>query len=123
MFADQATILDRLRNVAAAGRASFSPIDTKFGVVEDLERTVPVQTITPHNSRGYAKVQQFRRIPDAVRVSFMDRTAGWVRNEIIVYNDGFNASNATTFDDLDVTERGITRPARAWQEGRYIWRR
>lgn len=119
VFADQATILERLRNVASAGRASFSPIDTKFGVVEDLERTVPVQTITPHNSRGYAKIQQFRRIPDAIRVSFMDRTAGWVRNEITVYNDGFDAANATIFDDLDVTERGITRPHRAWQEGRY----
>jgi hypothetical protein len=120
VFSDDGTMLDRLRLVASAGRASYSTIDGKLSIVEDIERTQYVQAITPHNSSGFVKRQSFRRLPHAVRVGFYDEAKECTRQEITVYADGYNGATATIFDDLDLTQRGITLSQRAWEEGRFF---
>ena len=54
----------------------------------------------------------------------MDETHGWDRQQIIVCDDGYSMTGApqtvapSIFDDLDLTQTGITKPARAHEEGR-----
>ena len=84
-----------------------------------------VDAIGPHNSNNFVKRASYKRLPHGVRISFYDQTHEMTRQEIIAYNDGYNAGGtagkiaASIFDDIDLTERGITIPARAWEEGRF----
>ena len=125
VFSDEASMLDRLRVVASAGRASYNTIDGKLGVIEDLPQAHYVDAIGPHNSANFVKRASYRRLPHGVRISFHDQTHEMTRQEIVAYNDGYNAGGtsgrtaASIFDDIDLTDRGITFPARAWEEGRF----
>ena len=104
--------------IAAHGRArqGFSP-DGKYSVVRDVAQSVPVLHITPRNSFGYRGRRDMRDLPHAVRVRFSDPAIDYQENEVVVYADGYDASNATEFDTLDMY--GAAWSAQAWREGRY----
>lgn len=127
VFADESTMVERLRLIAQAGRADYSTIDGKHGVVEDKQLPGgPVQYVTDHNSRGMALVTQYRRQAHALRVRFIDDDQGSVSQETLVYASGYNATGtggktaATVFDDLDLTQRGIRHQGHALAEGAYV---
>lgn len=97
----------------------------KYGVLIDREKTTPRQVITPKNSWGFSGNRLFTQTPHAFRVSYIDgdKLFGsgyetWNRTEIIVYRDGFSASNSTVYEDLG--SFGITDYAQAWSYGRYM---
>ncbi|MDE2337561.1 MAG: hypothetical protein KGL10_09645, partial [Alphaproteobacteria bacterium] len=110
-------IADVLRDIAAAGRASPMLIDGCWGVVEDAPQTVPVQHFTPRNSYTFSGNKAFADLPQALRVRFINRDNGWLQDERIVYDDGFDASNATIFEVLELP--GVTSAGQAWSDGRY----
>ena len=112
-----ASVREVLHNVAAAGRASPALIDGKWGVVEDMPQTVPVQHFTPRNSFNFQGRKAFADVPDALRVRFINRAKGWVQDERIVYADGKDTASAQRFETLDLA--GITDAGQAWRDGRY----
>lgn len=100
---DYATTVDEiLADIAAAGSASSTLIDGKRSVVIDrLTDDIP-QIITPRNSWDYQGEMTYPEPPDALRVSFRNEDAGYVQDELIVYNDGFDVNNAVLFETLSL---------------------
>jgi hypothetical protein len=50
-------------------------------------------------------------------VRFINRDNGWLQDEQIVYDDGYDAATATQFEVLELP--GITSATQAWKDGRY----
>jgi hypothetical protein len=90
-----------------------------WGVLVDEEKTTPRQLITPANSWGFSGVRTFTQLPHALRVNFINSANNaYTRDEVVVYWDGYDASNATIFETLDTY--GVTDFAHAWAYGRYM---
>lgn len=113
----QASVRDVLIDVAAAGRASPSVIDGKWGVVADMPQAVPVQHFTPRNSAGFQGEKHFETPPHALRVRFANQQKYWQQDEMLVYDDGYDAETAVRFETLELP--GITDPAQVWRDARY----
>lgn len=111
------SVFEALRLIAGHGRASFTIRDGKYSVVRDVPQTVPVQHITPRNSWGYQGRKQFVDLPHALKVRFVNADKGYVEDERTVYDDGYNAGNATKFETIEFY--GCTSSSQAWREGRY----
>lgn len=107
-----------LNRVANAANASFNLIDGKYGVLLDVQRTVPVQIFTPRNSSDFSSSRAYTSRPHALKVSFVDPNADWQQNEIIVYDDGFDANTATEFEDIQ--SFACTSVEQAFRFGRYF---
>ena len=98
----ETSVDDALRDVAAAGSASPSIVDGKRSVSIDRIKEDIVQIITPRNSWGYSGELIYPEIPHAFRVQFRNAERGYLQDERIVYDDGFNAMNATRFETLEI---------------------
>lgn len=124
---DYATTVQELVNsILSSCRASMvMTTGGKYGVLIDEEQTTPRQLITPANSWSFNGNRIFADRPHALRVSYVNPEVNWQKDEVIVYDDGFNKSNATKFEELGTF--GITSYSEAWSYGRYmiaqgIWR-
>jgi hypothetical protein len=111
------SIFTGLREIAGHGRGAFTIKDGKYSVVRDIPQTVPVQHISPRNSYGYSGSKPFIDYPDALKVNFINAARGFQEDEVIVYFDGYDATNATKFEALDLP--GCTSATQAWREARY----
>ena len=111
------TVFELMRDVAAVGRASYTNVDGLHSVVRDLAGQQPVQVITPRNSNGMSGKLSFPDLPHALRVRFVNPALGWAQDEIVAYDDGYDATSATRYELLDL--RGVTDAQQAWGEGRY----
>lgn len=125
---DQATTLYQLiKDVAAAGRASFNIRNGLYGVVRDEVQTTPVQVFSPRNSWAFGGNRAFPDSVHALRCQFINEEADFQQDERIVYDDGYGdagmvAANpsltpATNFEQL--TLAGCTNANAAWRLGRY----
>lgn len=112
------SVFDGARKIASAGRGSFALKDGKYSVIRDVPQTVPVQHITPRNSWGYEGSKRFVDIPHALRVRFTNASKNYQSDEVVVYNDGFNAGNSSRYETIDVD--GPLTSTAAWREGRYF---
>jgi predicted phage tail protein len=112
------SVFSALRQIAAHARATFAIRDGKYSVVREVQQTVPVQHITPRNSSGYQGSKNFLDYPHALRVQFLNAAKGYQEDEVIVYDDGYSAANASKFESLELP--GCTSPTQAWREGRYL---
>ena len=111
------SVRDVLLAVAAAGRASPSVIDGKWGVVIDRPKSVPVQHFTSRNSFDFQGERIFEDLPHALRIRFANREQAWQQDEMLVFDDGYDKTTATKFETLDLI--GITDPKQIWKDGRY----
>ena len=112
------TVEDTLRDICAAGRAALSPNrDGQYSVVRDVEQTVPIQHFSPRNSWGFVGRKAFPDTPHALKVRFPNRDKDWTADERTVYDDGYDSTNATKFEVLELF--GITDPVQVWRDGRY----
>jgi hypothetical protein len=112
----EGTVFDRAKEVAAMGLASWHVTDdAKFSVIRDVV-AAPRMVITPRNSSGFSANYAFNKLPHALRVQFVDPDR-WEPTERIVYDDGYTASNATRYEQLQTV--GVTNPDHAWKFGRY----
>lgn len=112
------TLQSIINQVTSAAQASLNIVDGKYGVLIDKLRTVPVQIFTPRNSSAFSSSRSFTKQPNALKVTYVDPSADWETRETIVYDDGFDASTAETFDEIN--SFGCTNPQQAWRFGRYI---
>ncbi|CAB5220435.1 Tip attachment protein J [uncultured Caudovirales phage] len=114
---ERGALFTALRQVAAHGRASFLIKDGRYSIVRDVSQTVPVQHITPRNSFGYSGEKGFVDLPHGLKITFVNLAKGYQQDEVIVYADGYSASNASKFESMELP--GCTSATQAWREGRY----
>ena len=112
------TVFELLRDIAAAGRASFAMVDGKYTVVRDIEQSTPVQHFTPRNSFGFSSVKVFKEEIHGIKCRYIDPSRDYQQQEVIAYDDGYSAANASKFEAMQVW--GCTSENQAWREGRYL---
>lgn len=113
----QRSVLDVLRDIAAAGRASPTMLDGRWTVVIDRPRTAVVQMFTPHNSWGFESVKALPRIPDAFRVVFKNELLSYQDDQVLVYNPGYTEETAAVIEELPlpgITARRVAISHAAW---------
>ena len=113
----------RLIEVLAPGRAApTTDVDGLWGVVIDRNGKKPVQMFTPRNSWGLSIQRGFAKLPDALRVTFVDEADDYVEKSGYVYNDGYSANGANgTQRAQDIIEwdfPGITKWENIWKQAR-----
>jgi hypothetical protein len=113
----QLSVRDLLQDVANAGKASPAYVDDKWTVIIEQPRSTVIQHFTPRNTRNFAGQIIYNEIPDALRIRFFNKSKGYREDERIVYDDGFNAANAATFQLIDLP--GQTNPANVYKLGRH----
>ena len=111
------TVWELCKSIANAARGNLVVQDGVYRMIYDKEPTIPVQLITPMNSWGFRGERTFVEVPDAMKMKFIDPDADWQQKEVIVYNDGFDENNSTTFQEIALF--GVTRSTQAWRDGRY----
>ncbi len=111
------TIRDLLNTVCATSRASPGRRDGKYTVILDDVTPTPVQLITPKNSYNMSAAIGYINPPHALKVQYTDELMGFRPSVAVVYNDGYNESNATIFEQLNLP--GVTAHEQAWRLGRY----
>lgn len=112
-----ASVFDTLSDIAAAGRAMPIFKDGKWSVIWDEQDSPVVQMFTPRNSWGFEASHEFRELPHGWRTKFINEKKNWVEDERIVYDDGYDATNATRFEGLEFP--GVTNPDLIWKHGRF----
>jgi hypothetical protein len=113
----RSSVYETLVDIAASGRAAPIVRDGKWGVVWDDASAPIVQHFTPRNSWGFSSTRAYRAYPHAWRVRFLNEDKGYVQDERIVYDDGYNANNSTRFESIEFP--GVTDPDLIWKHGRY----
>lgn len=114
----QMAVSDLLEEIAAAGFASPTLVDGKWSVVIDTYKTTVVQHFTPRNSWQFSGAVEFPEQPHALRVQFSNATRDFEADEIIVFDDGYSATNATKFEAI--RPAGVTTSAQAYRLGRHF---
>lgn len=117
IFDQETTVKDALDTIAGAGRAQIFVKDSKFTVVYDAEKAQLVQHFTPRNTWGFKAEKTFYDAPHYLRVRFINPDADWQTDERFVYDDGYEANNATKHETIDLI--GCTDADLAWKQGRY----
>jgi len=107
VITDTKSVLDVLRDICAAGKASPIYVNGKWSVIIDKPRTSPVQYFTPHNSWGFEGTKVLPRIPHAFRAQFLDENNSYQTTEILIYNYGYNSTNSTLFEEINFP--GVTK--------------
>ena len=91
-FTAETTVLQALKLIASAGRASFQFADGRYSVVMDRDQTAdgPVQLFSPRNVKDLEVSVALVAKPDALKVQFQDEAADYQENEVVVCRDGYN---------------------------------
>ncbi len=111
------SLLDVLKDICAAGRSSPTLKDGVWTVITDKPRTTTTQFFTPHNSWGFESVKTLPTIPHAFRVPFINSEQGFQPDEYVVYNDGYSASNATLYEQINLN--GVTVREAIYKHARF----
>jgi hypothetical protein len=113
---DGPSVLDRLKEAAAAGRATPYDLGSKWSVTIDRIMTLVSGHITERNSSGFEWERNYKRLPDAFRVHFVDQTSDYEQMERVVPLPHWTGGEPTIVQDLQL--EGITDPAKVYREAR-----
>lgn len=98
------------------GRFSTYWNGSKLCFVPDWVRGAPRQVFSGRNAAGYRYRRTFPKPIHAVFVEFSNLDEGSLEDELYVYADGYDASNATLIETLRIDF--VCTQERAFQEGR-----
>jgi len=98
------TVLD---DASRAGLGRVTITDQGFRAVYDAgaANATATQLFTPRNSWNFSASQSAEKIPDAVKIEFLNEDT-YTQDSVIVYNTGYDEN--TAFDISDYSFRGIT---------------
>lgn len=116
-FDTSRTLWEAVNDVLATARGHLAFRDGKLTVIWDRPQAAPVQMFTPRNSSGFRWRRSFFTAPHALRVRFRNADKDWDEDEVTVYADGYDASNATEFETIEML--GVTRRSQAIRDGRF----
>jgi predicted phage tail protein len=111
------TVFDVLKDISGAGRAAFTVVDGRFGVVLNEQKTQIIDHYSHRNTYSFSTEKLFRERPHGTKVTFIDPGAGWQPNTITVYDDGYDEDTATRLSETKLW--GITDPDQVYREGRF----
>ena len=114
---DTLELASLLSEVAGAGRAAVRLNGNKWSVFYEQTQDDIVQDYTPCNTRNFGARRAYSDVPHAWRVRFVNRENAYQQDERIVYDDGYDGSNATLFETIEFP--GVTDPETVWKFGRY----
>ena len=109
-------LLALLKDIAAAGRATPTIRDGKHSIVVDQAKPTITQLFTSANSARYTGAMKYQTLPHGLKAQFVDEENDWQQNQLIVYQDGYDASNATEFELLSLP--GITTKELVYKHAR-----
>jgi len=110
------SVFERLNEIAAAGNATLTLVDNKWSVIIERPQTVVSQHFTSANTWGYRCDRTFVKVPHAFRVSFINEEKGFLQDEMVVYDDGYDSTNATDIQGIEFP--GITNPDQIYRKAR-----
>jgi len=101
------TLKSVLDDASRAGLGRVIITDQGFRAVYDAgaANATPTQIFTPRNSWNFSATQSADKIPDAVKLMYLNEDTA-TQDSVIVYNTGYDES--TAFDITDYSFRGIT---------------
>ena len=116
LVGDDASQEDVLLRLGRAGRFATYYNGSKLCFVTDWEKPFPRQMFTGRNVKGYRYRRAFPDPVHAVRVQFENLDSDSRPDELVVFNDGYDATTADLYETLDL---GMAcAPGRAYREGR-----
>lgn len=120
VLSDKATLSELITMITHTARADAVKIDSKFSIVQDVERLSPVQLFTPRNTKSYSQNLLFADIPEAIEFNFIDEASGFKENERIVYDTPTGEAGETeALKKQQETLWGVTNAMQAFKIGRY----
>lgn len=112
----RSSVLEVIDDIAGTANAKRVIRNGLYSVALDNEKTTVVQHFSPRNSRGFGSTKVFATRPHGIKVLFPNESTYHQQDQIIVYDDGYSASNATLFETLELPY--TTSAAQAWRRGR-----
>ena len=105
-----------VHNVLSAGRGSYALLNG-HGVIYDDPNLPIVDMLTQRNSWGFQskKSLTFEKV-EGLRMKFLNEQKDYQEDEMVVYDDGYNESNATNI--IEWEQDGVTNPDLIWKHGR-----
>lgn len=117
------TVREVMDLICAAGQARRALTDLKYSIIRDLPSQPVRQVFTPRNSWGFKGQISFPRDIHGFRVMARSERLEWEQDEILVFRDGYDETNATEFETLElpgvVITKGEADQGNAWRLGRY----
>lgn len=109
--------------IAAAGRARRALTDLRYSIIRDGAAGPVRQMFSPRNSWGFKGSIAFPRPIHALRCMVRSERLDWEQDEVTVYADGYDETNATEFETLEIPGVVVTAAeedeGNAWRLGRY----
>ena len=99
-----------LRDILSTCFATPYLSDGVHTLVIDEERSTPAQHFSPRNVHNFQWSRAFIDRPHAIRTKFLNPAADWVKDELVVYDDGYGIQAAdTTSISMSISGGLLTR--------------